>query len=117
MGMLTRLLRRFGYPSTVPPPEMVRWRAGDNPMESSDLPCWELSDENNAREILISWLQEHGYDGLCCNDDYDGCGCLISAGLILCEGDPSNCVPGYEVEPPDWAKREGAVYWVSPRRP
>jgi hypothetical protein len=44
-----------------------------------------------AKEIIIKYLQDNGYDGLC-NDD---CGCGIND-LFPCGGSPDNCVPAYK---------------------
>ena len=41
----------------------------------------------SAQEILTTWLQDNGYEGLCS----DCCGCGID-NLIPCGSDPTNCV-------------------------
>ena len=47
----------------------------------------------NVREIIASWLAEHGYEGLY---DEDGeCACEL-ADLGLCDGFPEYCKPGYK---------------------
>lgn len=45
-------------------------------------------------EILKGWLGAHGFSGLV-REDFE-CGCEAED-LIPCEGDPSNCKPGYKV--------------------
>ncbi|MFA5377395.1 MAG: hypothetical protein WC455_16710 [Dehalococcoidia bacterium] len=48
----------------------------------------------NIREILESWLREHGYDGLYC----DGCGCRVDD-LMPCDSpQPEECRPGFIVQ-------------------
>jgi hypothetical protein len=48
-----------------------------------------------VKEILIDWLKDHGYDGLC-NCDIE-CGCLIED-LIPCEYvNDRFCEAGYRV--------------------
>ena len=49
-------------------------------------------DKLTAKQILIYWLKKHYYDGLC----GDKCGCGVDD-LIICDEDPSDCVPGYKV--------------------
>ena len=46
----------------------------------------------NVREILTSWLKEHGYDGLCC----DGCGCRIED-MAICNSCFDDCLPAYKI--------------------
>ena len=48
----------------------------------------EISD---VQSIVIAWLKEHDYDGLCCDD----CGCSLDALMgCWCDGIPG-CVPAY----------------------
>ena len=47
----------------------------------------------NVKEILKQWLIDHGYDGLA----GDECGCGLDD-LIQCDGDPSDCHPGYKCQ-------------------
>ncbi len=46
-----------------------------------------------VREILVAWLKEHGYDGLCTNN----CGCGLDE-LMCCHGWSPYCVPARKVE-------------------
>ena len=46
----------------------------------------------NVKKIVIQYLKEHGYDGLCNNGD---CGCEIDD-LVPCSEDCSICEPGYK---------------------
>ena len=45
----------------------------------------------DVKEILSTWLKDHGFDGLAGDD----CGCFVDD-LIACGEDPSNCEPGYK---------------------
>jgi len=45
----------------------------------------------NAKDIIVDWLKEHDFDGLCF-PEYD-CGCFIN-GLIPCDSNPCFCEPG-----------------------
>ena len=44
----------------------------------------------NVSEILVTWLKEHGYDGLCDED----CGCGIDH-LAPCGDDFGDCEPAH----------------------
>ena len=46
-----------------------------------------------VKEIVIEYLNEHGYDGLFCEGQ---CSCRKDD-LIACDGNFSECEPGYEV--------------------
>jgi len=48
-----------------------------------------------VKDIIINYLAEHGYDGLC----GDECGCSIED-LSVCESCPLDCEPGYKTEDP-----------------
>lgn len=56
----------------------------------------------NVKEIIVSWLQQHGYDGLYSDCE---CGCGID-NLFLCGNDFSHCYPGVKAEEnnPDWIR-------------
>jgi len=45
----------------------------------------------NAKDIIIDWLKEHDFDGLCLPQEE--CGCEIDD-LFLCDGNPYECQPG-----------------------
>ena len=45
----------------------------------------------NVREIVINWLQEHGYDGLYCED----CGCGVDDLAPCAELPMFDCNAGY----------------------
>ena len=45
----------------------------------------------NAKDIIIDWLKEHDFDGLCLPEN--DCGCCVDD-LIICDSDPSLCEPG-----------------------
>lgn len=49
----------------------------------------------NVREILLSWLKENGYDGLC-NPEKE-CSCMGYYDLLLCVNF-EECQPGYLVK-------------------
>ncbi len=49
-------------------------------------------NEVNVGLIVREYLDKHGYDGLCCED----CGCLIDDDFIPCEGEITDCEPGYK---------------------
>ena len=54
----------------------------------------------NAKDIIIDWLKEHDFDGLCRPKYY--CGCLIND-LIPCGSDPCFCEPGKKrMKDSDW---------------
>lgn len=42
----------------------------------------------NVRTIITKYLEDNGFDGLCC----DGCGCGLDD-LIPCSGDALECKP------------------------
>jgi len=44
----------------------------------------------NLKEIVVTYLKDNGYDGLC-NED---CGCALDD-LICCEEPKPDCEPGY----------------------
>lgn len=50
----------------------------------------------NVLDIIVTYLKEHGYDGLC----YDDCGCHLDD-LCPCGELSLNCEPGYEVKAPE----------------
>jgi len=50
------------------------------------------------KEIVKSWLETNGYDGLCDSDNE--CGCKLDD-LMPCGEPGMNCEPGYEVEAPE----------------
>ncbi len=62
-----------------------------------------------VRDILLAYLREHGYGGLC---NEEGCRCSLDA-LIVCQSACDACVPGYQV-PCDCG--EGCVYHIVERR-
>ena len=45
----------------------------------------------NAKDIIIDWLKEHDFDGLCLPEN--DCGCCVDD-LIPCASDPTFCQPG-----------------------
>ena len=45
----------------------------------------------NGKDIIIEWLKEHGFDGLCMPDEE--CGCQIDD-LVPCDSSPCLCQPG-----------------------
>ena len=47
-----------------------------------------------VRDILAEWLEDHGYDGLWCDVDPEGCGCTLDY-LAPCGEDFSRCEAGY----------------------
>ena len=66
----------------------------------------------DAREIIATWLREHGYDGLF---NPGVCGCLIDD-LIPCDGPCSNCEAGYKADAePDSEFYDGPGSWVIQR--
>ncbi len=52
----------------------------------------------NIKEIIAKYLEDNGYDGLCCED----CGCQKDD-LFPCDNPGEDCVPGYKwpAEDPD----------------
>jgi hypothetical protein len=50
----------------------------------------------NVREIIIKYLTENGFDGLCCED----CGCSKDQ-IVLCEQFCMDCQPAYKHDHPD----------------
>ena len=44
----------------------------------------------NVKDIIIDWLKEHDFDGLCLPEEE--CGCEINA-LLICESNPHECQP------------------------
>ena len=71
-----------------------------------------------VREIMVVWLREHGYDGLC---HYE-CGCKVDD-LMPCMDGGQDCEPGHmvacdcegECDGERWHVQAGDV--VSPRHP
>lgn len=64
-----------------------------------------------VREILVSYLRLHGYDGLYHDGD---CGCEISD-LLPCCVSYDDCRPGYKSQAPEGSEWEGD--WViGPKR-
>lgn len=63
----------------------------------------------NVREILLSWLKENGYDGLC-NPEKE-CSCMGYYDLLLCV-DFEECQPGYLVKDTP----EGMEYLIKPEK-
>lgn len=55
-----------------------------------------MPDTLNVKTILVAWLKEHAFDGLCGHD----CGCGIDD-LALCDEIPPDCEPGYRGPDPD----------------
>lgn len=52
----------------------------------------------NVKEILVSWLKQHGYDGLYYQSDRAiDCGCEID-GLLMCRNYSGLCKPGIKKE-------------------
>lgn len=47
-----------------------------------------------VKEIIVKYLKENGYDGLC-NEDY--CGCELKD-LMPCNELPSSCESGYKIK-------------------
>lgn len=60
-----------------------------------------MGKQKQVYEILIDYLKENGFDGLC----GDGCGCGIDD-FAPCDEDYSNCVPAYLHKKPDCDKCE-----------
>ena len=50
--------------------------------------------EINVVAIVRQYVAEHGFDGLCCVEDWDGCGCLLED-LPGCDEMNQECRPGY----------------------
>ena len=46
----------------------------------------------NVRGIVKNWLVAHGYDGLACDEDWDGCGCGLDD-LVACDSSCHTCQP------------------------
>lgn len=56
----------------------------------------------NVKEIVIKYLKDNGYEGLCTTD----CGCEIED-LIPCNECFNGCCPGYRIEyEGDWIIRQ-----------
>lgn len=68
----------------------------------------------NCKEIIVKYLRDNGYDGLCS----DECGCGLDD-LITCGEDPSECIPGYKVPtPPEYVKEFGeTIFWPKKEPP
>ena len=49
----------------------------------------------NVKDILVEWLKEHGYDGLCNN--MDGCGCDMKDICPWTDQKIENCESAYKV--------------------
>ena len=47
----------------------------------------------NGKDIIIEWLKDHGFDGLCMPDEEWECGCQITD-LAPCNSGPCLCQPG-----------------------
>lgn len=47
-----------------------------------------------VKDVMNKWLAENKYDGLA----QDGCGCRRGPGLMNCDCNPSDCLPGVEVD-------------------
>jgi len=63
----------------------------------------------NAREILIEWLTEHGYDGLVMPGE---CGCGLDD-LVCCDEDSGQCEAAYLVPADAEFKQEhGDAEWM-----
>ena len=63
-----------------------------------------------VQEILLAYLNKHGYDGICT----DECGCT-KEDLAPCGCGDFDCRPGYNH--PEQAKVEGAEHWIAPQKP
>ena len=61
-----------------------------------------------VKQILIGWLKEHGYDGLCGCE----CGCGLDD-LWPCNDYAAECMPAYKVScPPEYVKDLGEmIFW------
>ena len=59
------------------------------------------NDAITVVQIIADWLNDHGYDGLCC-DEFE-CGCPIHD-LMMCELNPSKCVAAHKelADDGDW---------------
>lgn len=63
----------------------------------------------DLRTIVLTWLKNNGYDGLC-NTDLE-CGCTLDD-LMPCDGpDPSDCIAGHIEYAPEG---QGYDYFVCP---
>lgn len=56
-----------------------------------------MENKKTVKDIVLSYLQENGFDGLCGEDRYgDPCGCSIYSEFMECDGGCLEaCVSGY----------------------
>jgi len=72
-----------------------------------------VSKKMTVKEIVQTWLTEHGYDGLCCED----CGCGGDIFMDCCSEGIDDCQPAYrhvaqtQEEADSFGVDIGAEYW------
>ena len=66
----------------------------------------------DVEDIVINYLKDNGFDGLCT----DGCGCVVND-LVPCGGPFESCKPGYRVAGCTPACGEGCDFHVTTVKP